>query len=469
MKELRRNLRIVGMLIIAAFTVLCIGYALTVYNQGSQWASTSYNTRASARSTMRGDIIDRDGIILATTASDGSRVYLNDESARRAMSQTVGDTQGMSGTGVEMFHSATLMDISASLRGRLAEIFSGANHTGKSIQLTIDAELQTYVSSIFPEGYDGAVCIYNYKTGEILAMVSKPDYDPLQILTRQDAEVEDTAFLNRCLQGLYTPGSVFKIITAAAALDYDRGVVNQSFSCAGIWEFGSSKVNCAGNTEHGYVDLRTSFAKSCNVTFGKIAYQLGPQRMRETAERFGFNENFKFGDIIIYNSSFPTEMENDADLVWSGVGQSTVLVTPLHMAMITGAIANDGIMMEPMLVRRVYNTNGTVHEEYYPTQYRRVLSPEAAGEIASYMYAAVENGTASRAKISGYTVCGKTGSAEISNDKTVETNAWYVGFVYDEAHPYAIAVVIEGAGAGGSQAAPIASKALEKAIELDKR
>jgi len=468
LKELRRNMRIVGVLIIAAFTVLCIGYALTVYTQGSQWASTSYNTRASARNTVRGEITDRNGITLAYTDSDGKRVYLENDTARRALSQTVGDTMGMSGTSVETFHSTTLMDISTSLGGRLAEIFSGTKHTGKSIQITIDAELQTYVSSIFPEGYNGAVCIYNYKTGEILTMVSKPDYDPMQILTRTDAEVEDTAFLNRCLQGLYTPGSIFKIITTASALEYDQGVVNQQFSCAGIWEYGSSKINCAGNTEHGYIDLRTAFAKSCNVTFGKIAYQLGADRMLETAQRFGFNENFKFGDIIIYNSQFPTDMGNDADLVWSGVGQSTVLVTPLHMAMITGAIANDGVMMEPMLVSRVINANGTVDIVYDPTPYRRVLSSEAAGEIASYMYAAVESGTASKAKIPGYTVCGKTGSAEISNDKTVKTNAWYVGFVYDEAHPYAIAVVIEGAGAGGSQAAPIAAKALSKAIELNK-
>lgn len=468
MKELRRNMRIVGVLIVAAFIVLCIGYALTVYTQGSQWASTSYNTRSSARNTRRGEITDRNGITLASTDDEGNRVYLENTTARRALSQTVGDTMGMSGTSVETFHSATLMDVSTSLSGRLAEIMSGAKHVGKSIQITIDAQLQAYVSSIFPEGYDGAVCIYNYKTGEIYTMVSKPDYDPLAILTRQDAEVEDTAFLNRCLQGLYTPGSVFKIVTTSSALEYDQGVVNQSFSCAGIWEFGSSKINCAKNTDHGYIDLRTAFAKSCNVTFGKIAYQLGPDRMRETAEKFGFNENFKFGDIVIYNSRFPTNMSNDADLVWSGVGQSTVLVTPLHMAMITGAIANDGIMMEPMLVSRVFNANGTIDTLYQPTQYRRVLSSEAAGEIASYMYAAVESGTASKAKIPGYTVCGKTGSAEISNDKSVKTNAWYVGFVYDPAHPYAIAVVIEGAGAGGSEAAPIAAKALAKAIELNK-
>lgn len=466
MKELRRNMRIVSVLVIAAFVVLCIGYALTAYTQGSQWASNSYNNRASAKNTVRGDITDRSGIVLATTNSDNERVYLENETARRALSQTVGDTQGMAGASVELFHSSTLMDISTSLAGRLSEIVSGAKHTGKSVQLTIDAQLQTYVSSIFPEGYDGAVCIYNYRTGEILTMVSKPDYDPNDILTRQDAEVEDTAFLNRCLQGLYTPGSVFKIITTASALENDPGIVNQTVSCSGIWEFDSTKINCIGNTAHGYIDLETAFAKSCNVTFGKIAYQLGEARLRETAERFGFNENFKFGDMIVYNSQFPSEMESDADLVWSGVGQSTVLVTPLHMAMISGAVANGGIMMEPMLVKQITNANGSVYSQTQPAAYRQVLTPEQAGTIASYMYSAVQSGTASNARISGYTVCGKTGSAEISNDKTVETNAWYTGFIYDEAHPYAIAVVIEEAGTGGSQAAPLAAKALKKAIEL---
>lgn len=466
MKELRRNMRIVSVLVIAAFVILCIGYALTAYTQGSQWASNSHNSRASAKNTIRGDITDRNGITLATSDSENNRVYLENETARQALSQTVGDTRGMAGASVEIFHSATLMDISTSLTGRLSEIISGAKHTGKSIQLTIDAELQTYVSSIFPEGYDGAVCIYNYKTGEIYAMVSKPDYDPIDVLTRQDSKVADTAFLNRCLQGLYTPGSVFKIITTASALEYDPGIVNQTISCSGIWEFDSTKINCISNTAHGYIDLKTAFAKSCNVTFGKIAYQLGQSRMRATAEKFGFNENFKFGDMIVYNSQFPEKTENDADLVWSGVGQSTVLVTPLHMAMIAGAVANDGMMMEPMLVKQITNANGVIDSVVKPTAYRQVLTPEQAGTIASYMYAAVESGTASKASISGYTVCGKTGSAEISNDKTVETNAWYVGFIYDDAHPYAISVVIEEAGAGGSQAAPLAAKALKKAIDL---
>ncbi len=466
MKELRRNMRIIGTLVILAFILLCVGYALTVYTQGSTWASTSYNTRGNAANALRGDITDRDGIVLATTDESGDRVYLANTQARRALSQTVGDVMGMSGTGVETYHSSMLMDISSSLVGRLSELVSGSQHVGSSIQLTIDAELQAYVSSIFPDGYKGAVCIINYKTGEILAMVSKPDYDPAAIVNRQSsAAVEDTAYLNRCLQGLYTPGSVFKIVTLTSALINDPDVVHQTFKCAGIWEFGNSKVNCAGNTAHGTLDLETAFAKSCNVTFGKLAYQLGADRLRATAEQFGFNENFKFGDVIVYNSQFPTSMPSDADLVWAGVGQGTVLVTPLHMAMIAASVANGGIMMKPYLVKQVVSSTGAVTETGAPSEYRRVMSYDVAGTIASYMRKAVTSGTATKAAISGSIVCGKTGSAETSDDKTVQTNAWYVGFVYDDQHPYAISVVIEAAGAGGSQAAPIAAKALAKALE----
>lgn len=466
MKELRRNMRIIGTLVILAFVVLCAGYALTVYTQGSTWASTAYNTRNSASNSLRGDITDRNGIVLATTDADGERVYLADEQARRALSQTVGDTSGMSGTGVETYHSSTLMDISTSLVGRLSELVSGSQHVGSSIRLTIDAELQAYVSSIFPDGYKGAVCIINYKTGEILCMVSKPDYDPEAILNRQQsAAVEDTAYLNRCLQGLYTPGSVFKIVTLASALMNDPSVVYQTFKCSGVWEFEGGKVNCAGNTAHGTIDLETAFAKSCNVTFGKLAYQLGADRLLATAEQFGFNENFKFGDVICYNSQFPTTMATDADLVWAGVGQGTVLVTPLHMAMIAASVANGGVMMKPYLIKEVTSSSGAVIETGESAVYRQVMSSSVAGTIASYMREAVTSGTATKAAISGRIICGKTGSAEISDDKTVQTNAWYAGFVYDDQHPYAISVVIEEAGAGGTQAAPIAAKALKKALE----
>ena len=466
MKELRRNMRLIGLLVVVAFVGLSAWFAMTAYTQGTLWASDVHNTRLKAVNALRGDITDRDGNLLATTGADGKRQYTSNEAARRALSQTVGDTMGMSGTGVESFYSATLLDISTSLVDRLSELFHNAEHTGSSVKLTIDGPLTAYIAGQFPAGYRGAVCVTNYKTGEILAMVSFPNYDPYEISSRAEAQVEDTAYLNRCLQGLYTPGSIFKIVTLASALNHDPNVLGQDFLCAGSWDYEGGHIVCAGNTAHGTVDLKTAFKRSCNVTFGKLAYQLGLDRLRETAEQFGFNENFKFGDFVIYNSAFPETVGNTSGLVWAGIGQGEVLVTPLHMAMITGTVANGGAMMKPWLVSRVTTALGTATATGAPTPYRQILSPSVASKIAEYMYETVESGTAARAAIKGYTVCGKTGSAEISDDKSVETNAWFTGFVYDEVHPYAISVVIEGGGAGARMPSELAAKALKKAIEL---
>ena len=458
-------MRLVGMIVVVLFVGLAAWFAMTVFTQGSIWASDVRNSRLRATSSLRGDILDRDGNLLATTAEDGTRQYVSNETARRALSQTVGDIAGMSGTGIETFYSATLLDISSSLADRLGELFNSARRVGSSVQITVDGRLQAYIASVFPEGYHGAVCVINYKTGEILAMVSLPDYDPGDLAVRSDVEVEDTAYLNRCLQGLYTPGSVFKIVTLASALSNDANVVGQTFSCSGEWEYEGGHIVCAGGTAHGSLDLKSAFKRSCNVTFGKLAFQLGLDRLKDTAERFGFNENFKFGDFVVYNSAFPQSVSNMNGLVWAGIGQGEVLVTPLHMAMIAGSVANGGTMMKPYLIQRIASAQGVTTSTGAPQAYRRVMSESAAGVIAGYMYETVQSGTATRAKIDGYSVCGKTGSAEVSDDKTVETNAWFTGFVYDDAHPYAIAAVIEGGGAGARMPSELAAKALKKAIE----
>ena len=465
MKELRRNMRIVCSLLLALFIGAGAWLGVTVYTQGDNWASNVYNPRLASTASDRGDITDRDGVTLATINDAGEREYLSNEAARRALSQTVGDTAGMSGAGVESFFSSTLLDLSTSLTDRLSELFNSARHVGSSIQITVDARLQAGVAAAFPSGYSGAVCVLNYRTGEILAMVSMPNYDPSAVNNSEEG-VADTAYLNRCLQGLYTPGSVFKIVTLASALDYDPNVVRQIFTCSGTWEYEGGSIVCmSGRTAHGNVTLEQAFTKSCNVTFGKLAYQLGADRLRATAEAFGFNENFKFGDFVVYNSSFPGEMRNMNSLVWAGIGQGEVLVTPLHMAMISGAVANGGVMMQPYLVKNITTSLGQTTRKGASSAYRQVMSSSTASTIAKYMYETVKSGTATRGAVSGYTVCGKTGSAETSDDKTKATNAWYTGFLFENDHPYAVSVVIEEGGAGGNLAAETAAQALKYAIQ----
>ena len=301
-----------------------------------------YPSHSRARDRARGRYLRPYGRILATTDEEGNRIYNDDKRTRRAVSQTVGDTLSMSGTGVESFHAATLLGLSGE---SVFDTLFNANpsNQGNSLRLTIHAELSRYIHKQFPDGYDGAVSLINYKTGEILAMVSMPYYDPEELENRsQAAEASGSGYLNRNTQGQYTPGSVFKIVTLASALEYLPGVEERTFECNGEWAYEGGSVTCAGGAVHGTMTLEEAFAESCNIVFAKLAYELGAQRLLSTAEAFGFNDVFQFQDLIVYDSSIDTQMPTVGDLAWTGVGQGKTLVTPLHMALIAASVANDG-------------------------------------------------------------------------------------------------------------------------------
>ncbi|MBR2571875.1 MAG: penicillin-binding protein 2 [Clostridia bacterium] len=468
MRRIRGAIRAISVLLLAAFAGLILYVGYSVYTSSSRWLTSGYNARLThAKRTVRmGNITDRNGLLLATTDQDGMRMYSADPALRRAVSQTVGDTMSMSGTGVETFHAQTLLGISGSLIDRTWQYLTGKEYTGEDIRLTIDAELTSYISGLFPEGKNGAVAVINYQTGEILSMVSKPDYDPQALVNRREgADENGSGYLNRCLQGQYAPGSVFKVITLAAALENLPNVQNEHFYCEAEQAFGDGTVSCYGHTKHGKLSLLQAFSESCNVSFAEIACALGSDLLAKTAEDAGFNDNFRFQDLILYESSMEKGDLPLYDLAWTGVGQGTTLVTPLHMAMIAGAVGAGGIMREPKLILQVTGEGGIPRIRTGGGIYRRAFSDSTARTLSDYMRYAVERGTGTKARISGYTVCGKTGSAEISNDKSVSTNAWFVGFVEDERHPYAIAAVVEQGGTGGSVAAPLAAKALKMAIE----
>lgn len=459
MKSFRRNIRLVGALLALVFLGVSGWFGYTVYTQGARWMVSRYNTRPDhgRTSVAMGDILDRNGVLLASTDQEGDRYYAEDETVRRAVSQTVGDTLSMAGAGVQTFHEDTLLGVSGNALDKAWQLARGERTRGDTMQLTIDADLSAYVSSVFPSGREGAVVVMNYHTGEILCMVSKPDYDP-ENLTRSHIDTQGSAYLNRCLQGLYAPGSVMKMVTLAALLEYYPEATKQPHFCTGTSGFGRFTIRCAGGAVHGEMNLRQAFAKSCNIVFGGLTVQLGFDRMINACETMGFNDNFHFQDITLYESTFPSTVIDEGDLAWSGVGQSSVLVTPMHMCMLTCAVANDGVIPEPRLVMAVRGVSGAQKEVIYPGDYGQGMSPETAAVVKSYMQSCVERGTGGNAAIPGYTVCGKTGSAEISDNKNVPTNAWFVGFIDSDSAPYAIAVVVEGGGSGGDTAATLAGK-----------
>ncbi len=469
MKSMRGAMRLVSVLLILAFLGTAGFLTFTVYSQGSRWTTTRFNTRlntAKQRVAM-GNITDRDGRLLATTDDDGQRRYAESKTLRRALSQTVGDQMSMSGSGVETFHAGTLLGISGSIIDRTWQFVTGTGARGDDVRLTVSAELTQAIAEQFPAKKHGAACVINYKTGEILAMVSFPNYDPQVLANRKaDLDGEGSAYLNRCLQGQYTPGSVFKIVTLAAALEAIPGAANRQYVDSGPKMFGDSRVTCFGGAVHGEMNLQNAFAQSCNVVFAGLAYEMGGPMLVKKAEQMAFNVNFHFKDVLMYQSKIPKDLTEVGDVAWTGVGQGKLLVTPMHMALIAGAVANGGVMREPQLIKQVTGVGNIPRLRTVSNTYGRIMSQETAAVVGQYMKKAVTSGTASASAIKGYTVCGKTGTAEVSNDKKVQTDAWDVGYVTDPGAPYAIAVVIEGGGTGGGAAAPLAQKALKKAIDL---
>lgn len=473
MNKLRRSLYTMGLVLVAGFLFLSSWFGYTVYSQGSRWTISPYNQRLSKAkaTTAMGDITDRYGVLLATTLPDGTRHYHDDETLRRSVSQTVGDPFSMSGTGVESYHANLLTGFSGAMIDRISAALTGERYTGDNITLTIDANLSRYVSSAFPAGYSGAVCIINYKTGEILVMVSKEDYDPQVLVDTHVFNNAGSSYFNRCIQGQYTPGSVFKIVTLAAALENAQEITGQAFRCTAHRDFGDTTVTCqSGTLRHGDLNLLSSFTRSCNCAFATIGCQVGAEALSQTARSFAFGDTFDFSDIRLYSSALTPDLSPIESLAWTSVGQGQTTVTPLHMAMISGAIANNGVMMEPLLLLQVQSSGGLRKAHAIASEYRRVCQESTATTIKKYMYKTVANGTGTKARIANHIVCGKTGSAEISEDKSVETNAWFVGFLAEDAYPYAISVVIEQGGAGGDKAARLAASALQRAITLtDKR
>lgn len=468
MKELRRNMRVLALAVLVLFGSLCGYFTYSVYFYGGRWFANANNPRLTSQKSAvtMGTVYDRKGTVLASTKADGTRQYPTYVDIRNAVSHTLGDSRGIVSNGVETFMASYLLGFKSSVWDRVQNLLSGEKARGDDITLTIDAELTEYAASLLKRHTGGAIVLYNYKTGEILCSTSYPDFDPRNMSATLNSRNDNGALLNRATQGMYPPGSIFKIITLASALENLPDAQIREYLCEGLLPVEETVVTEASQAVHGTQTLKQAFAKSCNTTFASLALELGYSRLSQTAQNFGFGDNFLFQDLVLYNSQFPTTKQSRDDLAWAGIGQGRVLVTPLHMAMVAGAIANDGVMMEPKLLQSAVSSSGQSRTISPQRTYRRVVDSDIARLIGEYMVACVESGTGSQAKVDGYRVAGKTGSAESTDDKSIKTHAWFVGFIDDDAHPLAIAVVIERGGSGGSIAAPIAQRILQRAVKL---
>ena len=466
MKRIRGRIRLLCSLLLVSFAAAALYFVYSVHFYGGRWVTSPHNPRVSRQKQVveMGAVTDREGAMLAWSDSDGVRRYNPSEATRRAVSQVLGDSGGQVSTGVETFHAQYLLGFKAGFFERLGDALFGRPQRGDDLTLTISERLSRAVTSAFPRGKRGACVVMNWRTGEILAMVSLPQFDPENMGDALSDE-EAGALINRCTQGLYPPGSTMKIVTLASALQNLPEADAFRFNCTGYYPVGSYSVT--EGSAHGTLNLSSAFTNSCNTAFAALSQELGYAKLGETAQALGFNENFLYDDLILYNSSYPMEGGSPEDLAWSAIGQGRVLATPLHMALIACAVANGGFLPEPRLLAAITTPTGGSRPLPAGRKGRQALPASVALRLQAEMIRVVEKGTGARAALSGgYVVAGKTGTAEASDDKSVESHAWFVGYVTSARAPYAVAVIVENGGSGGSAAAPVARRALKKAIDL---
>lgn len=459
MKRIMSRSILIFIVTLAFFGGVCF-LAFRLLTQNEAWVQQPYNGHVASSNGLAqaGDIVDRNGVMLAHTNDEGERIYHENLDTRMATLHVVGDNSLNISTAVQSAYRGELtgysfifgLGVPKSLR------------TNNSAELTISANACTAAYNAFA-GKDGACIVYNYETGEILCDVSTPGYDPQNPpeINEDNEEEYDGVYLDNVVSSSYTPGSIFKIVTAAAAIEYIPDIYDRTFECSGSHDIDGDAVTC--EYAHGSVDFKTAFAQSCNIVFAQLAVELGEERMTQTAEALGFNKEFEVSNVTLSKSVYSLKNAlGDNQLGWSGIGQFEDLANPMHMAMMCGTIANGGNFKTPYLL----DSDAPLLEKIgIPTS--SSVGIEISSSTASQLTDLMRNTAAYYYNARGVTMggldyCAKTGTAETTDDK--EPNAWIVGFTEDSNHPYAFAVVVEEGGYGIDAASPVANAAISALV-----
>lgn len=430
--------------------------------------NSPYNERQEnfAQRVVRGSITDRNGNVLAQTEvyEDGSeqRIYPYND----VFAHVIGYSNSDYGkTGLESAENFNLLTSNAFFLEKLKNEFQEQKNMGDTVVTTLDANLQMAAYNAFGDN-KGAVVVMEASTGKILVMLSKPSFDPNQISETWDylnSDTENSPTLNRATQGSYAPGSTFKIVTALEYMrEHPGDYLNYQYDCYGEISYADTTIHCFDSTAHGLQDLRSSMANSCNSSFANIGLSLDRTSYRKTAEDLLFNK--KLPSVLGYSkSSFAVdETTFDAEMMMTAMGQGNTLVSPYHMALITQAVANGGILMEPYLVDKITNYAGTEISKNVPKSYRKLMTSDEAAQLKEYMRAVVDEGTGMLLSGQVYTAAGKTGTAEYSMVDGEKTHSWFMGFTNVDQPELVISVIVEGYdGQDGAKAVPIAKQILD--------
>ncbi len=394
-----------------------------------------------------GTVVDRSGQVLLDISEQ--RTYASDADTRKSTLHWLGDRKGYISASAVSNYAGKMVGFDL-----IDGVYQESGDGGEA-SLTLSAEVQNVALNAMA-GRKGTIGVYNYKTGEILCALTTPTYDPDNVpdIASDTTGAYEGVYLNRFIQSTYIPGSIFKTVTTAAALECVPDILDKTFYCDGAYEYGTERVTC--ETAHGTRDLKGALASSCNCSFAQIAELVGKENMLKYVEQFQVTEPLSFDGITTAEGNYDISYTAPVSFAWSCIGQHTDQINPARFMTFMGAVAGGGEGAEPYLISQV-RCGEDVTYEAKTVKTGRIMSQETAETLQSYMRANVQN-VYGDWNFPGLNVCAKSGTSQLGGDQT--SNAMFAGFVADEEYPLAFIVVVENGGYGSSTCVPILSKVL---------
>ncbi len=465
--DINKNIFQIMRFFLFLFVILIANLSYIQIIESNSLVNNAYNTRLVLREgkVVRGSILSKNGTVLAYSKKNGTEIErIYPEGAIFAVPVGyVGKRIG--NAGVEATENAYLCGVNMFFHqlGPLEQLLQPK--TGDNVVLTLNSNLQKTAWRAMG-ARRGAVVVLNPQTGAVLAMVSKPSFNPNSINQNWQSLSKETnsPLINRAVQGLYPPGSTIKPLIADAALK--EGIINQSdtIDCKGYYDLGNGqRINENDGEVHGIVNLKQALTVSCNVMFADLAVKLGANNLDAAFKRFAFNKKIDT-DFYTPEPHLPHFSQlSKGEIAQIGIGQANLVVSPLRMAMLAASFTNGGKMMTPYLIEDVQTPNKIPVYKTIPKVFAEVTTPERAAIIENDMRNVVLHGTGTAANVRGVEVYGKTGTAQNSTGKD---HAWFIGnATFPNGQKIAFAVILENSGFGGAEAAPVAQQIIETMLK----